>query len=532
MVPSAIVVLESFPLNPNGKIDRKALPAPEAGASQAYVAPRNEVEATLAEIWAQVLRQERVGVEDNFFELGGDSIQSIKIVARAGQRGLKLSVRQLFDHQIIAELAREIHLSEDAGAEQGAVSGVVPLTPIQRWFFELDLAQPHHFNQSFLFQPRQRLEAALLRQALEDVVAHHDALRLYYQRAADGWEQHHALPGAQIALEEIDLSALDEGAQATEVASAADRLQGSFVLEHAPLVRVGVFDLGVRGQRLLMVIHHLVIDLVSWRIVLEDLQHAYEHRSRGEPIALPAKTHSFKAWSEGLSAYGFSAELQAEQTYWLNQPWVSARRLPRDANASAPMVAAFSELDEEQTQALLQSVPPVYRTQINDVLVTALARAFHEQLGLHQLLVGLEGHGREEIGPGVDVSRTVGWFTSVFPVLLPAGDEDPGAALKAVKERLRAIPNRGLGYGVLRYLAEDSAEQPLASLPEPEIWFNYLGRLDGELTDTPWLATAREYQGRSHGDRNRPLHAIDINGGISDGRLRLVWSYDASVFPV
>ena len=371
-------------------------------------------------------------------------------------------------------------------------------------------------------------------------MAHHDALRLYYRQGEHGWEQHNALPGdsappgeaalpgpgpgAEMALEEIDLSAVEEGSQRTALGAAADRLQGEFVLEHAPLVRVGLFDLGERGERLLVVIHHLVIDIVSWRIVLEDLQSAYEQAVRGVEIALPAKTSSFKAWSEGLIAYGRSADLDAERIYWLSQAWESAGRVPRDANATGPMVVAVSELEESETQALLQAVPPVYRTQINDVLLTALARAFHEHCGIEQLLVGLEGHGREEVGTGADVSRTVGWFTSLFPVLLPGGSgQNLGGTLKAVKETLRQIPNRGIGYGVLRYLTGGGS---LASVPESEIGFNYMGRLDGDLTDTPWLAAAAEYGGRQHGERNRPLHGIDINGGITDGRLRLVWSYD------
>ena len=334
-------------------------------------------------------------------------------------------------------------------------------------------------------------------------------------------------------MKEIHLSALDEKSLTAALAAAADQLQGELVLEHPPLLRVGLFDLGACGQRLLVVIHHLVIDIVAWRVVIEDLQSAYEQAARGAQIALPAKTSSFKAWSEGLSAWGRSATLHAERTYWSSQPWAAANRLPRDADATGPMILAVSALDESETQTLLQSVPQVYRTQINDVLLTALARAFHEKSGVEYLLIDLEGHGREEFGPGsgkgtgTDVSRTVGWFTSLFPVLLLAGEARLGDALKSVKETLRAIPNRGIGYGVLRYLAEEGS---LASVPEPQIGFNYLGRLDGDLADTPWLVATDEYRGRQQGEHNRPLHGIDINGGISNGCLRLVWSYDASIF--
>src|SRR5439155_14873829 len=443
MVPAAIVRLDQLPLSPNGKLDRQALPAPGWHGSREAVAPRNATEQALAAIWCDVLKRERVSVTDNFCELGGDSIQSIQVVARANRVGLSLTARQVFEEQTIAGLAAVAGRATSAAAEQGLVAGEVPLTPIQRWFFDEELAAPHHFNQAVLLDCGEKLTASLLTDALRCLVRHHDALRLRFCRGEAGWQQVHAPDedGSRVACEPIDLSELAGAAQRSALTGHAERLQGSLDLAEGPLLRAALFDLGRAGQRLLLIVHHLVVDGVSWRILLEDLAVALKALQRGAAVQLAAKTASYQCWAEQLMAYAGSVAARRELGYWQALPWPQATRLPLDhpggMNSAGSVRMVTSSLSAAETTALLQEVPGVYHIQINDALRTVLAEAVADWSGQRTLLVDLEGHGREALLADMDVSRTVGWFTSLYPVVLDVGAAtDPGSALKSVKEQL------------------------------------------------------------------------------------------------
>ena len=533
MVPAAFVVLDALPLTPHGKVDRLALPAPDQARPElreSFAAPRTPVEKILAEIWAEVLRLERVGVHDNFFELGGDSILSIQIIARANQAGLRLTPKQLFQHQTVAELATA-GTTPAVQVEQGPVTGAVPLTPIQRWFFEQHLPDPHHYNQAVLLEVRQALDPALVERALQQLLLHHDALRLRFVRVASGWQQINAGPDDAVPFSGVDLSALAEAGQEPAVEAAAAELQASLNLMEGPLLRGALFDLGPQKPgRLLLVIHHLAIDGVSWRILLEDLWTAYQQLSRGEAIQLPPKTTSFKRWAERLADYAQSGALQRETAYWLSQSWTRSSRLPVDYPGGGNTVASARtvrvSLSTAETRALLQEVPAAYRTQINDVLLTALVQAFAQWTGARSLLIDLEGHGREVIEEAVDLSRTVGWFTTRFPVLLDLERPSrPGEALKSVKEQLRRIPNRGIGYGLLRYLSGDAAiAERLRALPQPEVSFNYLGQFDQVLPVSSPFAWARESSGPARSVQGSRHYPLAVNGCIIEGRLQLDWT--------
>ncbi|MGJ4946745.1 condensation domain-containing protein, partial [Bradyrhizobium sp. HKCCYLS1011] len=531
MVPSAIVRLDRLPLSPNGKLDRNALPAPEWQGTGEIIAPRDATEEALAAIWREVLKRERVSVTDNFFALGGDSIQSIQVVARAKRAGLNLTARQVFEQQTIAALAAVAGAATAVTAEQGLVTGEVPLTPIQHWLFEQELKAPHHFNQAVLLDADAELTPELVAQALGHLLRHHDALRLRLHREEDGWRQLHeegeSACASEAIVEAIDLTEFGEAMQPAALRMHADRLQGSLDLQAGPLLRAALFDLGSQGKRLLVIIHHLVVDGVSWRILLEDLSAVMLALQRGEPVRLAAKTTSFQAWAERLVTHAASDTLQGELAYWQRQPWAEMGRLPRDhdggTNRAESVRMVSTSVDAAETRALLQEVPGVYHTQINDVLLTALVEALADWTGRRSLLVALEGHGREELFGDVDVSRTVGWFTSLFPVLLDVGGTaDPGDALKAVKEQLRAVPQRGVGYGLLRYLSN-------AAMPEvaPELSFNYLGQLDGAGGEGS-LRFAAEDVGAQQDGRNTRAHLIDVSAYVRDGRLQLQWFYSAS----
>jgi non-ribosomal peptide synthase protein (TIGR01720 family) len=539
MVPSTFVTLEALPLTPVGKVDRRALPAPDQTRPElesAYVAPRTREEESLADIWAQVLGVEQVGVHDNFFELGGDSILSIQVTARANQAGLQLSARQLFQHPTVARLAAVAGRGAVVQAEQGVVEGPVPLTPIQRWFFEQDLPEPHHWNQAVLLEVRQPLDAALLEEAVEHLVGHHDALRLRFEQGESGWEQVNAGVNERVPFSWVDLSRLPETEQASAIEAHAAALQASLNLEAGPLVRVAYFDLG-EGQpdRALMVVHHLAVDGVSWRILLEDLQVAYGQLKEGANVVLPAKTTSFQHWARRLTEYAQSEVVRQELDHWVSLTEEHIVRLPIDfpdgTNTEATVQSVTVSLSVEETQVLLQEVPAAYGTEINDALLTALAQAFAQWTGSATLLVDLEGHGRETLFEGVDLSRTVGWFTALFPAVLKLGGPGwPGETLMEVKEHLRRVPNRGIGYGLLRHLSKDEqVVKRLRALPRAEVSFNYLGQFDQVLTETSAFELARESRGPERSLRGRRTHLLSINGGILGGQLRMEWIYSEAM---
>jgi amino acid adenylation domain-containing protein/non-ribosomal peptide synthase protein (TIGR01720 family) len=529
MVPSAFVVLDRLPLSPNGKLDRRALPAPDFGAAvgAGYVPPRSEVERVVAEIWAQVLGVERVGVEDNFFELGGDSILSIQVVSRARQAGLHLMSKDIFLHQTIASLAPTVAAAASDRSEQGPVTGPVPLTPIQRWFFQTHTVAPEHFDQWLLVELVEGVDEGVLRQALDALLAHHDALRMRFERVDGDWRQVNAPVQPVEVLARRDLSDVDGDEQRRMMERVAEEVHAGFDLAGGPLLKAVLFELG-SGRRpvLLVAVHHLVVDGVSWRILLEDLRLAYGQAAGGEAVALGPKTTSFRDWARRLVEYAAAGGLDDELAYWGGVGRGCDPALPVDgggANTVASTRSVAVRLDAEETRALLQDVPGVYRTQVNDVLVAALGRVLCRWTGHQRVLVDLEGHGREELLEGVDLSRTVGWFTTLFPVALEVPEGEWGLALKLVKERLRAVPRRGLGYGALRYLA---GATDLAGPATPQVSFNYLGQLDSLVRGDEGLYHAPRGGLAADVSPQAPrAHVLDVVGRVESSCLELTWSY-------
>jgi len=472
-----------------------------------------------------------VGIHDNFFQLGGDSILSLQVVSLASQAGLQITTRQIFEHQTIAALAAVAGTVPTVVPDQGPVTGELPLTPIQQWFFEQEMPDPHHYNQAVLLAIDGEIDLNVLRCAVGHLLVHHDALRVRFERHRDGWRQVTSSPGGDPPVLCLDLSSLPKGRRSAELATAASELQASLDLDRGPLMRVASFRLaeGISG-RLLLILHHLVVDGVSWRILLSDLQTVCEQLANGIAVALPAKTTSYKSWAERLVQHAASAVLDRELPYWKAPERQVAAGLPRDGAGDNSVASADSvsvELPAAATSALLHEVPQAYRTQINDVLLTALAQSFAGWTGERSLLVELEGHGREEILDGADLSRTVGWFTALFPVLLSLEDAaDPGRALMSVKEQLRRVPERGIGYGLLRYLA--GTEGRLRSSVEPEVSFNYLGQLDAAIADGPFRPAA-EPVGPVRSPRQRRRYPLEITGGIVGGRLRMDFIYSRNL---
>lgn len=378
------------------------------------------------------------------------------------------------------------------------------------------------------------LQPNLVEQAVQQLLLHHDALRLRFVQDQFSWQQVNTAPDEIVPFTTVDLPVLSDHEQQLAIEAVAAHLQVSLNLSKGPIIRGVLFHLDVnKPGRLLLIIHHLVVDSVSWRILIEDLSTAYQQLRRGEAVQLPPKTTSFKNWAEHLKFFGQSEVLAAELDYWLADR-SSAAPLPvdyleKDNNTIASTAQVTVSLNTEQTRALLEDVPHIYQTQINDVLLTALVQSFVQWTGTDSLLVNLEGHGREELFENVDLSRTVGWFTSIFPVLLALRQvESPGEALKSVKEQLRRIPNRGIGYGLLRYLSQDTATR-LKLHPQAQASFNYLGQVDQVMSESFALGLAKESSGPARSPIENRCHLLEVNGFVSKGRLRLSWTYSKNV---
>ena len=535
MIPSAFVIMESLPLAATGKVDRRSLPAPDADRADiggSFVAPRTPAEEALAEIWQEVLGLKQVGVEDNFFELGGDSILSIKLIAKAKQAGLEFTPKQMFQYPTISGLAGIAKTVSQMNAEQGVVTGAVPLTPIQRWFFEQELSNPHHWNQSLLLEVHEKHEHHVLEEVVRHLLLHHDVLRMRYRRTPDGWEQLLPDPSEPVPFSLFDLSGLPQEEQRVRIEAAAEEAQASLSLTGGPLARVVYFDLGGQGpDRLLIVIHHLVVDMVSWGILLEDFAAAYRQIRQTGSVQLPPKTTSFRQWAATLQEYAQSEELAREVDQWVGGFETTVPELPVDipggANTERDAERVQVTLEKEETEALLRDVPEAYGTDVNDVLLSAVADAVGQWTGSRIILIELESHGRESIFDHVDLSRTVGWFTATYPVLFDLrGKSGYAEVLTHVKETLRAARRRGLAFGLLRYMHGDADfRKRLQALPKPEIQFNYLGQLDRGFTDGVGYRPAEESTGPDHSLAEKRHHLLEINGGVYDGRLSLEWTF-------
>ncbi|MEX0915071.1 MAG: amino acid adenylation domain-containing protein, partial [Wenzhouxiangellaceae bacterium] len=537
MVPAAFVLMPSLPLTINGKVDRKKLPAPDwSRFRECYVAPRNEVERCLAGIYLELLPVEQVGIDDGFFALGGDSISSIQLVAKARQHGFRLDVRDVFKHQTVRALAPAAVVDQAVVAEQTAVSGEVALTPVQCWFIEKNFSSPHHWNQAMLFKLSAVVDLPALQRTLDALVHHHDALRLYYP-GGDWHAQAIAAEAASAPLRFEDMRDSPAAEAAAAMCRIADEEQARLRLDAGNLLRACLFRLPGGEHRLLVIIHHLAVDGVSWRILREDLIQAYRQAAGGESVKLPHKSHSYAAWSAQLRDCVAEGRMDDQIDYWREQ---AGRVRPLHRELEGRNLVRYSKVEQQRlsaelTEQLLQHVHRAYRTQINDVLLTALALAYHRWTGQSRLSLHMEGHGREQLGgegESLDVSRTVGWFTSIFPLTLDLGDDDKdlAALLMGIKEQLRAVPNKGVGYGMLRYLHPDEHVRAALQPDWPvELSFNYLGQFQqGDRADAFTLASGDS--GVKFAAEQERVDRLSVMASVHQGRLQVACQYSSECY--
>ncbi|WP_433258995.1 amino acid adenylation domain-containing protein [Streptosporangium sp. CA-135522] len=540
MIPAAIVPLDAMPLTANGKLDWRALPVPERRTLGRE--PATERERLLCGLFAEVLGLPRAGADDGFFDLGGDSILAIQLVARAREAGLRLTPKHVFRHQspeTLALVAEEAADTAVGGTEEDDGTGTVPTTPIIAWLAEGD-GPIAGFSQNVVLHVPPGLGLDHLTAAVQAVLDHHDALRLTLRPTGTGSQGLEVAPRGAVpaagCVRRVEVS----GDLGEAVAEHTERARAELDPAAGRTVRVVWLDAGPgRRGRLLLVLHHLVVDGVSWRILLPDLFTAWAAAAEGTPPRLPAPTTSFRAWSHRLREEAVTPARLAELPTWTALltpgPGEGHDEAPRPRATWGERRERVVELPPEVTRPLLGEIPAAFHGRADDVLLAGLAAAVARWSGERSVLLDLEGHGREDLFPGVDLSRTVGWFTAVHPVRIDAGPLDwsdlrdggqaAAQAVKRVKEQLRALPDP-LSHGLLRYLNPDTAPV-LAALPHPEIAFNYLGRIATSGQD--WEPATDDPSGGLTGgqDAATPLrHGMEINAIALGDTLRVTWTWD------
>ncbi|GCF09960.1 non-ribosomal peptide synthetase/type I polyketide synthase [Dictyobacter arantiisoli] len=540
MTPALFVQLERLPLSSNGKLDRDALPVPgemkhEEGTT--FVEPRTPAEQILARIWTEVLGIDRVSITDNFFALGGDSLLSMQIIARAAQANLRLTPRQIFQQQTIEALAAVVNTYSPFQAEQGLVEGPVQLTPIQHWFFEQKLNEPYHWNQSALLQLAEPCDPVILEKAMRELVEHHDALRMRFTQLDETWQQTNGGQAeASYKFTYVDFAGESSDYQKKMIMATHALASMDFDLAQGPLLSVVFFDLGPQQASLLLIcIHHLIVDNVSWQILLADLQIAYQSLIQHKQPQFPPKTTSYQSWAQQLLRYAQSEEVIQEQAFWLEENYGVVPHAPLDfpveaiSNTVASGRTYSLSLSQEETSDLLANVSRAHQVPMNDIVLAMLALICARWIGTDCIHIDTEGHGREEISDEIDVSRTVGWFTSIYPIYLQlSASSSESEALQRLQARLSHLPHKGFGYGALRYLNEDpELRQRFRMLPQADILLNYVGQIDQMISSATLfkdIYPSSEFD-RSSSDK-RP-YLFEIISGIRDGKLYIDWKYSA-----
>jgi len=530
MIPAFLVLLDRIPLSANGKVDRKALPLPEAASAGGDDGtPGDEIEASLIEIWSEVLGVEKHSLnrDTNFFEAGGDSIKVIQIAARLRKYGYQVESGEIFTNPTVRQLSTKVKKVERE-IDQEPVVGEVPLTAVQKLFFEVTGSYRHHYNQAVLLHWPAGIAAEAVRFIFSHIQRHHDALRMVFRREDGRVVQENRGPDMPLSLQVFDLHQLSGEELQGELDRRIAAIQAGIDLTEGPLLQLGLFRLSA-GDRLLIVIHHLVTDGMSWRILFEDIDDLYRQYQDNKSPQLPLKTDSYKYWAEKLVEYADSEVFLQEKAWWAGLESRTVQPIAKDFPGGEGYIkdtaARSFRLSEEETRLLLTRVNHAFNTEVNHILLCALVLSVEKTFGQKKVLVSLEGHGREEIIREVDISRTVGWFTSNYPVVLAAShSSDLSRQIKEVKESLQRVPHKGIGYGILKYLTAGQNKEDLEFTLNPRISFNYLGQFDSDVGHMSF-AIAPESSGSPLSPEEKREFDLDVGGIIAGQRLNMSIKY-------
>jgi non-ribosomal peptide synthase protein (TIGR01720 family) len=552
MIPATFMALERLPRTEGGKLDRDALPVPiEEHARPESIesgTPRNEIEETLVRIWQEVLGVEEVSIHDDFLEIGGDSLLSIRVLARARRVDIEISPEVFFEKPTIAALSERLDPSLASGgaeagrpgaapgAEDGATQKVAsdaPLTPIQEWFFENIPDHPEHWNQSLLLSLGEDLDADGLREAIDALAARHVALRTRFEQTANGRRQVFEPRLDPTPIEIVTVASRDEAAMRECVLDHATRVHRGFDLGRGPLIRFVLFEplgleagAGETNAQLLIGSHHLIADAASGGSLRGDLEELCRRRIAGEPLRMPAPPSDLGEFARRLGerAHEFATEADA----WVSSTAPGALPIPVDHDVDAAVNQAGSAenhrfgFEAAESETLLTALPRRFGVRVQDVLLTALLQAWGDWAGTSRLCFDLEGHGRDSLADELDLSSSIGWFTTVFPVALELDAAEPEAAMRSVRRQLEATESRGASHGIVRYLGESKeTAKALAEAGRPELLFNFLGRTDGVLAaDSPFRISAFE-TGPARHPEGRRAYKIEINASVESGGLQI-----------
>jgi len=549
MVPESIILLEAMPLNENGKIDRPRLPDPVyTDGNISRVAPKTDTEKALWEIWKEVLKIDNFGVTDNFYMIGGDSIIAIQVVSSALKCGLKLSTRSLNEHKNIRGLSQ---LLEEQNNQSGrkvelrapeSVSGEQRMLPIHLHFLSSDSVDQHHYNQSALVRLPLGVTQAHLLCVFQALVDRHDAFRLRFRNSPNGWMARYNNEFIEYPeqlgswLQELDLSQETPEDAEHLLESALLKLQSGLDLKSGDVCR-WLLVRDEHSDRLYWVMHHLIVDGISWRILTNDFEMSLSAICNNRAVEIDNKTSSYQSWASKLYEYANSEEIQIQKDWWIQQLLMDSSVLPFDDTSAKRRLEADTAIIEislsvSDTENLLHRSNQCYQTSINDLLLSALSIALDTWANTQNLRVYMEGHGREELFEDIDLSQTVGWFTTLFPVNVTRINGDIGQQILHIKQTLESIPNKGLGYGVLRYLTQDEELLDLLEeIPEPDLVFNYLGQMDEQAgNQVDELRVEMSTAGGTVSGKRQRMHALGVNGYVKDGVLRFNVDYHREQF--
>ncbi len=515
MIPNHFIQVKEISLTKNGKRDKQKLLDQLIEEATIYISPKDKKEQMVISVIEEILKK-KVSVRDNFFSLGGDSIKAIQIISKLRNKQLSLSTKDILQSSSIEQLVTKVKDLEKQ-IDQGEVRGFIPFTPIQQTFFEQDGLEYCYYNQSVLLSGKNNIDEHILNEVLSYIYNHHDALRIFFQNHKTGWIQlNKKFESRRIvhSVSEDDPALLN---------LYLDEFQSAFRLTNEPLFKGLLIREGDKHNRLLLVAHHLIVDGISWRILIEDINRLYDQQLRGEAMLLPAKSDSFKKWAESLIDFSFNQTLLDETEYWqqiTNQDFdVLKKDFDRIENSYEDLSSYSFSLDQATTWLLINKCYSSYHTGINDILVSALCVSLSECFGMNKILIEIEGHGRENPGSDIDVTRTVGWFTSFYPLFIN-GTSNLNMIdwLIAVKESLHQVPNNGIGYSVLKYLSKtDFCNQP-------QIRFNYLGDFgSSDPTDNKneMFSLCSGYRGKEISDDIVRQSLLDVTGIMVDGLVSL-----------
>ncbi|RUS96566.1 hypothetical protein DSM106972_087530 [Dulcicalothrix desertica PCC 7102] len=522
MAPSLFVNVDTWELLPNGKINLNALLEPEAEqtvTNKTYVAPQNEVEKNLTKIWSEVLRLPHIGIEDNFFDLGGDSILCLQVIAKARSLGITFTPQDLFNYPQIIQLAPNVKKSVTTTLPLVPVGSEIPLTPVQQWFFQQSFAKPEHWNQAVLLDLKQNFDVAELKTALVQIAQNHEATKLRFRKTPNGWKQYLSNNDNHVTFDVVELSAR----QASSLQTIASKFQAQLNLEEGTLFRAVYFQIeGDTPNKLLLIIHHLIVDGVSWRVILQDLAIALQKQLASLSVS------NFATWATQLHLLSDTQQeknnLEKDLDFWTQQ--ISTSELPLDFpenlenNFEDSIAQIECNFSQSETESLLYELPRAHKIRIQEALLTVLLEAVTEWTQQSEIVIALESHGRESnFEVSLDVSNAVGWFTSLFPFKLKRKTDSLLKNLEAVKQQLGNLPSNGISYGLL------SCRQELADvLPKiPEgILFNYLGQFDENFgNESAPFVPATEDAGVSRAPENRRPFQLEVTGLIINGKLQM-----------